>query len=95
MLGQVDYDQIEEVIHQNKNGNERGKYKQYSDKDRFSIGKYASQNGPAATVQKFKKDFKNINESTVRGFRKKYEKEIAKAKKDQRNIPKNEANHLC
>ena len=41
--------------------------------------------GPAAAVIKFKKDFANINESTMRGFRKRYEKEIAQAKKDQRN----------
>ena len=83
-MGQVDFDQIEESIQSNSKTNRKGKYKQHSDKDRFVIGKYASENGPAAGVTKFKKDFGNINDSTVRGFRKRYEKKIAQAKKDQR-----------
>ena len=84
-MGQVDFDQIEESIQSNSKTNRRGKYKQYSKKDRFINGKYASENGPSAAVRKFKKDFGNINESTVRGFRKRHEKEIAQAKKDQRH----------
>ena len=84
-MDQVDFDQIEESIQSNSKTNRRGKYKQYSDKDRFIIGKYASENGPAAAVSKFKKDFGNINESNVRGFCKRYEKEIEQAKKDQSN----------
>ena len=83
-MGQVDFDQIEESIQSNSKTNRREKYKQYSDKGRFIIGKYASENGPAAAVRKFKKDFGNINESTVRRFHKRYQKEIAQAKKDQR-----------
>ena len=84
-MGQVDFDQIEESIQSNNKTNGRGKYKQYSDKDRFIIEKYAIENGPAAPIRKFKKDLANINESTVRGFCKRYEKEIAQAKKDQRS----------
>ena len=84
-MGQVDFDQIEVSIQNNSKTNGRRKYKQHSDRDRFIIGKYATENGPAAAVRKFKKDFANFNESTVRGFRKRYEKEIAQAKKDQRS----------
>lgn len=51
----------------------RGKYISYSPKHRADIGKYAVENGPAATVRKFKNDFPTLNESTVRGMRKKYE----------------------
>ena len=82
-MDQVDFDQIEESIH-TKSKTGRGKYKQYFDKGRLIIGKYTSENGPTAAVRKFKKDFANINESIVRGFCKRYDKEIAQAKKDQR-----------
>ena len=86
-MGQVDFGQIEESIQTNSKTNGRGKYKQHSDKDRSIIGKYASENGPADAVRKFKKDFANINESTVHGFRKRYEKELSQAKKGQRSTP--------
>ena len=82
-MGQVYFDQIEENIQSNSKTNKRGRYKQYSDKDKFIIGRYASENGPAAAVKKFKKDFGNINKSTMCGFCKRFEKEIAQAKKDQ------------
>ena len=63
----------------------RVKYRQNSDKDRFIIGKHAREMEPAVAVWKFKKDFANINESTVRVFCERYEKETALAKKDQRS----------
>ena len=84
-MGQVDFNQIAENIQSNSKTNGKGKYKQYSNKDRFIIEKCASENRPAAAVRKFKKDFANINKSTVRGFRKRNEKEIAQAAKDQRS----------
>ena len=84
-MGKVDFDHAEESIQSNSKTNERGKYKQYFDKDRFIIKRYACENGPAASIRNFKKDFANIIESTVRGFHKRYEKEIAQAKKDQRS----------
>ena len=46
-------------------------YTKWSDKDRYLIGKYASENGVAAAVRKFKRKFPNLNESTVWSFRKK------------------------
>ena len=80
-MGQVDFNQIKESIQSNSKTNRKGKYKQYSHKDRSFVGKYARENGPAAAVRKFKKDFANINESSVRGFCKRYEKEMHKPRK--------------
>ena len=75
--------------------NRKKEYKQYSDKDRFVIGKYASENGPAAAVRKFKKDFVNINESTVRGFRKRRLHKPRKIKGEQQlfHLLKSEIDH--
>ena len=63
-------------------------YTKWSEKDRYSIGKYASENGVAAAVRKFKKTFPNLNESTVRTFRKKVEAELKSAVKEKREITK-------
>ena len=49
--------------------------------ERFKIGKYASENGPIAAVRKFEKQFPNMNESTTRTFKKKYESELDDAKR--------------
>ena len=56
--------------------NVRGNYKKYTDDDRYKTGKYATENGSAATVRKFKSDFPELNESTVRDFKKKYEEKL-------------------
>ena len=73
------FNQIEENIQSNSKTSRKGKYKQYSDKDRSIVGKDARENGPAAAVRKFRKDVANTNESSVHGFCKRYEKEIAHA----------------
>ena len=57
----------------------RGAYKVYTDKDRYCIGKYASCHGVAASVGAWKKTYPNLNESTVRGFKKRYEAKLKKA----------------
>ena len=49
-----------------------GKYKQYTERDRLAIARYAEQNGPRRTARKFDKQYPNLNESTVRSFLKKY-----------------------
>ena len=49
-----------------------GKYKQYTERDRLPIARYAEQNGPRRTARKFDKQYPNLNESTVRSFLKKY-----------------------
>ena len=66
--------------------NVRGNYKKYTDEDRYKIGKYASENGSAATVRKFKSDFPKLNESTVRDFKRKYEEKLKISKKKGENI---------
>ena len=58
---------------------EKGPYKKYTAKDRYNIGKYASDNGPIPAVQKFRLKFSNLNESAARSMRKKYEEELNQA----------------
>ena len=40
----------------------------WSEKDRYEIGKYASVNGPAANVRRFRQGFPTLNENTARTF---------------------------
>ena len=54
----------------------RGTYKDYSHKDRFSIGKNASIYGTASTVRRWKKIYPHIHGSTVRGLKKSYEAQM-------------------
>ena len=42
----------------------RGKYKIYSDEERYKIGKYTSGHGPTSAVRKFKSKLQKLNEST-------------------------------
>lgn len=56
-------------------------YIKWTDKNRYDVGKYASEHGNAAAVRNFKKGFPNIKESTVREFKKRYEKQIQEDKK--------------
>ena len=48
------------------------------------IGKYASENGPIAAVRKFRVRFTNLNESTARAMRKKYQEELKTALQEKR-----------
>ena len=57
-----------------------GKCKMYSDEERYKIGKYTSERGPAAAVRKFKSKFSKLNESTCWSIKKKYEEELDMAK---------------
>ena len=68
-MGAVDYEMVYSAIRK-KLTKARGTYKVYSNKDRFSIGKNASIYGTASTVRRWKKIYLHINESTVRGFKK-------------------------
>ena len=60
----------------------------WSIKDRYLIGKYASENGVVAAVRKFKRKIPNLNESTVQSFQKKVEAELKKASKEKREQSK-------
>ena len=64
-----------------RGSNVRGNYKKYTDEDRYKIGNYASENGSAATVRNFKSDFPQLNESTVRDFKGKYEEKLKSRKR--------------
>ena len=68
----VDYRAVTKKIRDDKD-DKRGQYIKFTDKQRFEIGRYASQNGPAAPVRIFLKTFPSLNKNTVRSFRKRYE----------------------
>ena len=50
------------------------------------MGKYASETGTSAAVQKFRPDFPKINESTIGEFKKKYKEELKLAKQQNREV---------
>ena len=78
-FGEIDHEIIEREI--NNLSSKRQPYVKYSPEERYKIGKYASENGPIATVRKFQQRFPNMNESTARTFRKRYESDLADAKR--------------
>ena len=66
-----------------KSGQKRGPYYRFTQEERLEIGKYAAENGTAAAVRKFNRRTtvtKPLNESTVRGLKRKYE-DVLKEKK--------------
>ena len=73
--GAVNYKMVHSAVRK-KPSKARGTYKVYSDEDRFSTGKIASICGTASTVKRWKKIYPHINESTVLGFKKRYEAQI-------------------
>ena len=62
----------------------RKPYFRWTDKDRYSIGKYALEHGNIAAVRKFESKFSHLNEGNVRSFKNKVEDEIKKASKERR-----------
>ena len=80
-LGEIDRDAIDREIQTSTS--KRKPYTKYSADESFKIGKYASENGPIAAV----KQFPNMNESTARTFKKKYESELDDAKRQGRAKP--------
>ena len=61
----------------------RTTYRKYSPGDRYIIGKYANETGSTAAVRKFRSKFPNLNESTVREFRKNYLNQLVCIKEQQ------------
>ena len=86
-LGQIDLEavqnEVEKVIELKK---KRGAYFVYSPEERFNIAKYAVENGTSRAVHHFKRKYPSLNESTVRTFKAKYEREkkAARFEKDNR-----------
>ena len=86
-MGDLDFRAVQERV-QDVSSGKRSQYVKYSDVDRFNIGKYANENGPAATVRKFSSKFTALNESTVRTFRQKYREEVQKAEMESGAVSK-------
>ena len=71
-----------------------GPHKVYTDKDRYSIGKYAGCHGVATSVRAWKKTYPNLNESTVLGFKKRYEGKLKEASRKNVSPKKKLANKM-
>ena len=55
-------------------------YTTFSDKTRAEIGRYAAENSNASAIRKFRSDFPDLGESTVRLFKRRYVEEVRKAR---------------
>ena len=81
-MGIIDSEAVAKSVRKSlEKSSKRGKYKKFTDHDRYLIGKDASFNGPASATRKWKKKYSNLTESTVRGFRKRYIEEINLARR--------------
>ena len=78
-FGEIDHEIIEREI--NNSSSKSQSFVKYSPEEHYKIEKYPSENGPIATVRKFQQRFPNMNESTARTFRKRYESDLADAKR--------------
>ena len=74
-LGQVEYQSVKSAL--SKKSVIKSKYVQYSDQDRYKIARYASDHGSRSAARNFQTRYPNLNESTVRGFLKKYKQKRA------------------
>ena len=59
----------------------RGKYTVYTPEQRASIGKYTLENGSERARRHFQSCFPNLNESTIRNFKKAYKERLAHERK--------------
>ena len=82
-VGSLDIEAIENELKSTKD-KKRGTYSVYTPQERFIIAKYAAENGTSKAVHCFKTKYPSLNESTVRGFKSKYEKEMKAAKLEER-----------
>ena len=63
------------------------------DKDCYSIGKYATCHGVATSVRAWKKNYPNLNETTMRGFKKR-KKQLKEASRNNVSTKKKLANQI-
>ena len=84
LFGEIDHEIIEREI--NNSSLKRQPYVKYSREERYKIGKYASEKCPVATVRKFQQRFPNMNESTARTFRKRYESDLTDVKRQGKTL---------
>ena len=92
-MGVVDHETVDASVRKKLNQSS-GSHQAYSDKDRFLIGKDASIYGPSSATRKWNKTYPNLNESTVRGFRKGYEAQIKDAHRKKKSPKKVIVNNL-
>ena len=62
----------------------RSNYQKYSPNERYNIGKHTPEFGTANILRRFKSEFPQLRESTVRSIRSKYEEELKVALKQKR-----------
>lgn len=74
-LGVLDFEAASSAMKESDK-NKRERYYKYTDEERFNIGKHMAELGAASSLRKFKGKFPNLNESTLRSMRDKYEKEL-------------------
>ena len=76
-IGQIHFkpvqNEVERTIESKK---QRETYVVYTPKERFESGKYAVENGTSKAVSRYKSRFPSLKQSTVGGFKSKYEIEI-------------------
>ena len=80
-LGVLDHGSAKEA--ERNVSSKRGKYIKYSAVQRNKIGKYASEYSAASTLRKYKGEFPQLNGSTVRWMRQKYEEELRQSLKEK------------
>ena len=89
-LGIVDYIAVTEAVEASSQVKIRKQtYTNWTNKERFVIGKYAAENGHTAAARKFSSKNKPLNESTARRFCKRYKEELQRSTKEKRE-PKTE-----
>ena len=88
-IGMVDYCAVTEAVNSStEKSNRKESYTHWSNKEKFTIGKYATENGHAATARKFSSKEKPLNESTVRRFCNRYKDEVTKSTQEKREMKK-------
>ena len=81
----LDYSSVSEAVI-NSSGSKRNSYQKWTDKQRFQIGKYAAENGPAAAARKFRTQQNPLNESNVQRFCNLYKRDLEQASKEKQEI---------
>lgn len=78
-LGQVDFESATQAAeHAKSSTGKRKPYATCTDEDRYTMEKYTSTYGVAATLREYRQKFPRINESTLRSFKKRYECHLSK-----------------
>ena len=71
---------ISDFVSSEKSVNRSPQYRKWTDRQRYTIEKYAAENSNANTLRKFKTEFPILSESTARTFKKRYYEEVRKWK---------------